>query len=94
MNSSKPMIKREKATKKQELNDKVNNYASRINSSVENGTFYYSVEFSSCVTHTSAALNHSGVLNIDIHPYLLHGQMYLWGNGMRPWMFSHMSNLK
>ncbi|MBO4804560.1 MAG: hypothetical protein J5554_00805, partial [Paludibacteraceae bacterium] len=74
--------------------DKVNNYASRINSSVENGTFYYSVEFSSCVTHTSAALNHSGVLNIGIHPYLLHGQMYLWGNGMRPWMFSHMSNLK
>jgi hypothetical protein len=52
----------------------------------------YSVELSSCVTHTSVALNLSGLFNIGIHPYLLNAQMYLWNNGLRPWTFSYSLN--
>jgi RHS repeat-associated protein len=53
---------------------------------------HYSVEFSSCVSHTSRALNLSGIFNVGIHPYLLNAQMYLWSNGIRPWTFSHFLN--
>ncbi len=56
------------------------------------GKLIYSVEFSSCVTHTSMALNLSGIFNIGIHPYLLNAQMYLWSNGLRPWNFSYFLN--
>lgn len=47
------------------------------------GKLVYSLELSSCVTHTSLALNMSNIFNIGIHPYLLHAQMYLWDNGIR-----------
>lgn len=49
----------------------------------------YSLEISSCVTHTSLALNLSGLFNIGIHPYLLNLQMYLWANGFRPWLYTY-----
>ena len=49
----------------------------------------YSVELSSCVTHTSIALNLSGVFNIGIHLYILSSQMYLWSHGIRPWSYSY-----
>ena len=62
----------------------INRYANYINSKVNNGRFHYSVELSSCVSHTSRALNMSGVFNIGIHPYLLHAQMYLRNIGIRP----------
>lgn len=48
----------------------------------------YSLEISSCVTHTSLALNLSGLFNIGIHPYLLNFQMYLWANGLRSWLYA------
>lgn len=51
----------------------------------------YNLCFNSCVTQTSRALNASGVFNVGIHPYLLHGQMYLRTVGVRPYLFS--SNL-
>ncbi len=69
--------------------DKVANYAQRINDKVKTGRFVYSVEVSSCVTHTSRALNLSGVFNVGIHPYLLHSQMYLRNLGLRPGLFSY-----
>lgn len=53
------------------------------------GKLIYSVELSSCVTHTSVALNLSGVFNIGIHPYILNAQMALWSNGIRPWTFCY-----
>lgn len=59
----------------------VESYADILN----NNSFHYSVELSSCVTNTSIALNLSGVFNIGIHPYLLQAQMNLWANGVRPW---------
>lgn len=51
------------------------------------GKLIYSVELSSCVTHTSMALNLSELFNIGILPYLLSSQMYLWSNGIRPWSY-------
>ena len=52
------------------------------------GKLIYSLELSSCVTHTSIALNLSGLFNIGIHPYLLNAQMFLWSNGIRPWSYN------
>jgi len=49
----------------------------------------YNLAVNSCVSAASRALNASGVLNIGIHPYLLHAQMYLRSIGMRPMMFSY-----
>ncbi len=49
----------------------------------------YNLALNSCVTQTSRALNSSGAFNIGIHPYLLHGQMYLRSIGVRPMIFSH-----
>ncbi len=63
----------------------IDKYANYLNSRVAAGKFHYSLELSSCVTHTSNALNLSGIFNIGIHPYLLNAQMYLWSNGIRPW---------
>jgi RHS repeat-associated protein len=60
-------------------------YSNWLNKLEEKGKLIYSVEFSSCVTHTSIALNMSGVFNIGLHPYLLNAQMYLWEQGIRPW---------
>ena len=68
----------------------INKYADFINQKVTAGTFRYSVEFSSCVTHTSIALNLSGIVNIGIHPYLLHAQMYLRNIGFRPCLYSYL----
>jgi hypothetical protein len=67
-------------------------YSNRLNARAAAGRLVYSVELSSCVTHTSTALNLSGIFNIGIHPYLLNTQMYLWSNGIRPWTFSHYFN--
>ncbi len=63
----------------------LNKYANYLN---EN-TPHYSWLFSSCVTHTSRALNMSGVYNIGIHPYLLHAEMYLRARGFRPLLSSY-----
>lgn len=49
----------------------------------------YNLAFNSCVSQTSRALNSSGIFNIGIHPYLLHGQMYLRSLGVRPTLFSY-----
>jgi hypothetical protein len=49
----------------------------------------YNLALNSCVSQTSRALNSSGAFNIGIHPYLLHGQMYLRSIGVRPMIFSH-----
>ncbi len=70
----------------------IKNYSNWLNKMESSGKLIYSLELSSCVTHTSAALNLSGVFNIGLHPYLLHGQMYLWGNGIRPWTFNYLPN--
>lgn len=67
-------------------------YGQWLNKMENSGKFIYSLELSSCVTHTSVALNLSGLFNIGIHPYLLNAQMYLWGNGIRPWTYSYFFN--
>jgi hypothetical protein len=67
-------------------------YGQWLNKLGNAGKLVYSVELSSCVTHTSIALNLSGIFNIGIHPYLLNAQMYLWSNGIRPWTFSYFLN--
>ncbi|MDR2652593.1 MAG: hypothetical protein LBC68_09835 [Prevotellaceae bacterium] len=67
-------------------------YGQWLNRLENAGKLVYSVELSSCVTHTSVALNLSGLFNIGIHPYLLNAQMYLWSNGIRPWTFSYFLN--
>ncbi len=71
----------------------VSKYAGWLNKLEASGKLIYSVELSSCVTHTSVALNLSGIFNIGIHPYNLAAQMYLWSNGIRPWSFSYILNL-
>lgn len=63
-------------------------YSNWLNNMENSGRLIYSVALSSCVTHTSIALNLSGIFNIGIHPFLLNAQMYLWSNGIRPWTFS------
>ncbi|GHU64363.1 hypothetical protein FACS1894123_08890 [Bacteroidia bacterium] len=70
----------------------IEKYANWLNAREAAGKLVYSVELSSCVTHTSTALNLSGIFNIGIHPYLLNAQMYLWSNGIRPWTFSYFFN--
>ncbi len=67
-------------------------YANWLNTRESAGKLHYSVAISSCVTHASRALNLSGVFNIGIHPYLLAAQMYLWGNGIRPWSYIYFLN--
>jgi RHS repeat-associated protein len=68
----------------------INKYVNWLNAKEAAGKLIYSVELSSCVTHTSRALNMSGIFNIGIHPYLLNAQMYLWSNGIRPWSFNYL----
>ena len=68
----------------------ITKYAKWLNGLESNGNLCYSVEISSCVTHTSTALNLSGVFNIGIHPYFLALQMSLWTNGVRPWFYSYL----
>ena len=63
----------------------ISKYSNWLNSLASNGRLMFSAEISSCVTHTSIALNASGLFNIGIHPYLLNAQMFLWSNGIRPW---------
>jgi hypothetical protein len=70
----------------------IEKYSNWLNTRAAAGKLAYSVELSSCVTHTSTALNLSGIFNIGIHPYLLNAQMYLWSNGIRPWTFSYFLN--
>jgi RHS repeat-associated protein len=70
----------------------IDKYGQWLNKMESAGKLVYSVELSSCVTHTSVALNLSGVFNIGIHPYLLNAQMYLWSNGLRPWTFNYLLN--
>lgn len=65
----------------------ISNYSKMLDRLSSSGKLIYSVELSSCVTHTSMALNLSGLFNIGIHPYLLSSQMYLWSNGIRPWSY-------
>jgi RHS repeat-associated protein len=66
----------------------IRGYARWLNNLEQKGHLVYSLELSSCVTHTSMALNLSGIFNIGIHPYLLNAQMALWSNGIRPWSFN------
>jgi hypothetical protein len=70
----------------------IEKYSNWLNAREAAGKLVYSVELSSCVTHTSTALNLSGIFNIGIHPYLLNAQMALWANGIRPWTFSYFLN--
>ena len=70
----------------------ITKYANWLNARETIGKLHYSVEISSCVSHTSRALNLSGIFNIGIHPYLLNAQMYLWSNGIRLWTFSYFLN--
>ena len=70
----------------------IEKYSSWLNTRATAGKLVYSVELSSCVTHTSIALNLSGIFNVGIHPFLLNAQMYLWSNGIRPWTFSYFLN--
>ena len=70
----------------------VQKYANWLNGRESSGKLIYSLGLSDCVVHTSTALNFSGVFNIGVHPYLLHAQMTLWGNGIRPWSFNHFLN--
>ncbi len=49
----------------------------------------YNLALNSCVSMTSRALNMAGALNIGIHPYILHGQMYLRSIGFRTSLFSY-----
>lgn len=72
----------------------INKYASWLNKLEDSGKLIYSVEFSSCVTHTSLALNMSGIFNIGVHPYNLALQMFFWHNGVRPWSFTNYLDLK
>ena len=55
----------------------IDKYGAWLNKLENNGSLIYSLELSSCVTHTSMALNMSGIFNIGIHPFLLHASMYL-----------------
>ena len=64
-------------------------YASFLDDLEQSGRLIYSAPLSSCVTHTSIALNLSGVLNIGLHPILLHAQMYLRNLGIRPSLYSY-----
>jgi hypothetical protein len=70
----------------------IEKYSNWLNTRAATGKLVYSIALSSCVTHTSVALNLSGLFNIGIHPYLLNVQMYLWSNGLRPWTFSYLLN--
>lgn len=72
----------------------INRYSEWLNYLDYSEKLKYSLVFSSCVTHTSMALNLSGVFNLGIHPYLLHAQIYLWNIGIRPWVFcNYLNNL-
>lgn len=70
----------------------IEKYSNWLNKLESSNKLIYSLELSSCVTHTSAALNLSGIFNIGIHPFLLNAQMYLWSNGVRPWTYSYYLN--
>ena len=70
----------------------IQNYGEWLNKLESSGKLIYSVELSSCVTHTSVALNMSGIFNVGIHPYILNAQMALWSNGIRPWSFCYQLN--
>ena len=65
------------------------NYGNKLSIKELQGRLIYSVEFNSCVSYTSRALNMSGIFNIGIHPYNLAIQMWLRGNGFRPSLFSY-----
>ena len=71
----------------------IEKYANWLNNLQDKGKLIYSLELSSCVTHTSMALNLSGVFNIGIHPYFLNAEMFLWNSGVRPWTYSYLLNL-
>lgn len=71
--------------------NKIADYSKWLNKMETNGSLIYSLELSSCVTHTSLALNYSGVFHIpSLHPFLLSAQMAVWTQGVRPWSFSHL----
>jgi RHS repeat-associated protein len=54
-----------------------------------NATDQYRLLTNNCVRHTSRALNMSGMINVGIHPYILHAQVYLRSIGVRPANFSY-----
>jgi hypothetical protein len=54
----------------------------------------YNLLYNNCVNMASRALNISGVLNIGIHPYILHTQMYLRSIGFRPDLWGYYLNNK
>ena len=66
----------------------IQRYSNWLNNLENKSKLIYSLEVSSCVTHTSIALNLSGLFNIGIHPFILNSQMFLWNMGIRPWSYS------
>lgn len=71
----------------------IDKYGAWLNKLENNGSLIYSLELSSCVTHTSMGLNMSGIFNIGIHPYILNAQMYLRNLGIRPGLFLNYYHL-
>ena len=71
----------------------IDKYGAWLNKLENNGSLIYSLELSSCVTHTSMALNMSWIFNIGIHPYILNAQMYLRNLGIRPGLFLNYYHL-
>ena len=63
----------------------IDKYGAWLNKLENNGSLIYSLELSSCVTHTSMA--------IGIHPYILNAQMYLRNLGIRPGLFLNYYHL-
>ena len=63
----------------------IDKYGAWLNKLENNGSLIYSLELSSCVTHTSMA--------IGIHPYILNAQMYLRNLGIRPALFLNYYHL-
>jgi RHS repeat-associated protein len=60
------------------------NYGSSLDKGVG-----YNLYFSSCVNHTARALSLAGVPALGLHPFILHGQMYLRSLGVHPFLYSY-----
>jgi RHS repeat-associated protein len=68
------------------------NRMNRISTKLNSDPGIYNVLTRSCSSTASRALTLSGVPAVGIHPYILHGQMYLRSIGLRPAMFSYYLN--
>lgn len=61
----------------------------RISNGLNDNPGTYQVLTRSCSSTASRALSISGVPALGLHPYLLHGQMYLRSLGVRPSLYSY-----